>query len=128
MVILGEIFTRVKLDREVRPLYELTAVARDEGSPPHEVRVHVSVRVTDANDNAPEVIEPRDAVVSVREEQPPETEVTRVRAVDRDQGENATVYFSFIEGKLKKSYLLIFLSYSINVCKEGSNFAFKSMT
>lgn len=55
--------------------------------------------VTDVNDNAPEVLDPREDVVSAREEQPPGTEVARVRAVDRDNGYNASVTYSVLKGR-----------------------------
>lgn len=55
--------------------------------------------VTDVNDNAPDIVDPQEDVISVREEQPPGTEVVRVRAVDRDQGYNASVTYSIVKGR-----------------------------
>ncbi|XP_063241640.1 protein dachsous [Bacillus rossius redtenbacheri] len=95
----GEITTRAPLDRELRARHELVAEARDQGSPPRGARVAVSVRVADVNDNPPELVDPREDVVSVREEQPAGTEVVRLRAVDRDAGENATVTYSLLKGR-----------------------------
>lgn len=75
------------------------AEARDGGSPPRSARVTVKVTVLDVNDNSPELVDPQDDVMSVREEQPPGTEVGRLRAVDRDLGANASVTFSIVRGK-----------------------------
>lgn len=95
----GEITTREPLDREQRAVYDLVAEARDQGQPPRSARVPLHVLVTDVNDNAPEIVDPQEDVVSVREEQPPGTEVVRVRAVDQDNGANATVTYALQKGR-----------------------------
>jgi protocadherin-16/23 len=95
--------TREVLDREGRPLYELVAEARDEGNPSRSARVPLRILVTDVNDNPPEIVDPQEDVVSVREEQPPGTEVVRLRAIDRDAGPNASLTYSILNGK---SFLL----------------------
>nr|CAD7585579.1 unnamed protein product [Timema genevievae] len=95
----GEISTHTPLDRELRPQHELVVEARDQGSPQRSSRVAVRIKVSDVNDNAPDLVDPREDVVSVREEQPPGTEVVRVRAVDRDLGENASVKYSLLKGR-----------------------------
>nr|CAD7262840.1 unnamed protein product [Timema shepardi] len=94
-----EISTHTPLDRELRPQHELVVEARDQGSPQRSSRVAVRIKVSDVNDNAPDLVDPREDVVSVREEQPPGTEVVRVRAVDRDLGENASVKYSLLKGR-----------------------------
>lgn len=63
---------------------------------PKSVRVPVTIKVTDVNDNSPEIIDPREDVVSVREEQQPGAEVARVKAIDRDNGINASVLYSIL--------------------------------
>ncbi|CAD6998912.1 unnamed protein product [Ceratitis capitata] len=72
--ITGEITTREPLDRELRAVYDLVAEARDQGTPYRSARVPVKVHITDVNDNAPDIVDPQEDVVSVREEQPPGTE------------------------------------------------------
>ena len=94
----GEVSTREPLDREARATYELVVEARDLGSPPRSARVAVRVRVLDVNDNAPLIVEPEEDVVGVREQQPSGTEVVRVRAIDRDDGENASITYSIVQG------------------------------
>uniref|UniRef100_A0A1I8NDN4 Cadherin domain-containing protein n=1 Tax=Musca domestica TaxID=7370 RepID=A0A1I8NDN4_MUSDO len=95
----GEITTREPLDREVAAVYELVAEARDQGTPYRSSRVTVKVHVTDVNDNQPKIVDPQEDVVSVREEQPPGTEVVRIRAVDRDNGQNASITYSILKGR-----------------------------
>nr|ALL98470.1 dachsous Ex isoform [Drosophila melanogaster] len=95
----GEISTREPLDRELRELYDLVVEARDQGTPVRSARVPVRIHVSDVNDNAPEIADPQEDVVSVREEQPPGTEVVRVRAVDRDHGQNASITYSIVKGR-----------------------------
>ncbi|KAH8282937.1 hypothetical protein KR054_010997, partial [Drosophila jambulina] len=95
----GEISTREPLDRELRELYDLMVEARDQGVPVRSARVPVRVHVSDVNDNAPEIADPQEDVVSVREEQPPGTEVVRIRAIDRDYGQNASITYSIVKGR-----------------------------
>ncbi|XP_039751307.1 protein dachsous [Pararge aegeria] len=92
----GIITTKEILDREYKTSYSLFAEARDQGSLPRSSRVPISIKVTDVNDNSPEIIDPREDVVSVREEQQPGAEVARVKAIDRDNGVNATVVYSIL--------------------------------
>lgn len=73
--------------------------ARDQGTPTRSARAPVRVHVTDVNDNAPEIADPQEDVVSVREEQPPGTEVVRIRAIDRDHGQNASINYSLLKGR-----------------------------
>lgn len=95
----GEITTREPLDRETKSVHELVLEARDQGTPSRAARVSVKVTVLDVNDNSPEIVDPQGDVVSVREEQPPGTEVARVRAMDMDLGENASVTYSITKGR-----------------------------
>ncbi|PSN55020.1 Protein dachsous [Blattella germanica] len=85
-------------------MHEIIAEARDQGIPPRSARVAVRVAITDVNDNSPELVDPREDVISVREEQPPGTEVVRIRAVDRDEGNNATITYSILKGRDSDGY------------------------
>ncbi|KAI8034953.1 hypothetical protein M5D96_012300 [Drosophila gunungcola] len=98
-LVTGEITTREPLDRELRELYDLVVEARDQGTPVRSARVPVRVHVSDVNDNAPEIADPQEDVVSVREEQPPGTDVVRIRAIDRDYGQNASITYSIVKGR-----------------------------
>ncbi|XP_018787095.1 PREDICTED: protein dachsous isoform X1 [Bactrocera latifrons] len=102
--ITGEITTREPLDRELRAVYGLVAEARDQGTPYRSARIPIKVHITDVNDNAPDIVDPQEDVVSVREEQPPGTEVVRIRAVDRDNGQNASITYSILKGRDSDGY------------------------
>lgn len=95
----GEITTKEPMDRELKEVYDLVAEARDQGSPSRSSRVSVRIHVLDVNDNAPEIVDPQEDVVSVREEQSPGTEVVRVKAIDNDNGENATITYSILKNR-----------------------------
>lgn len=92
------------MDREQKEVYDLVAEARDQGSPSRSTRVTLRIKILDVNDNAPEIVDPQEDVVSVREEQPPGTEVVRVKAIDADKGQNATVSYAILKGKDSDGY------------------------
>lgn len=94
----GEIFTKGPLDREAKAVYELTIEVRDQGNPPRSSKTTVRVLITDVNDNAPVIVEPEESVVSVREELPAGTEVVRIRAIDTDEGNNASITYALVNG------------------------------
>ncbi|XP_043223379.1 protein dachsous-like [Amphibalanus amphitrite] len=94
----GEISTAVRLDRELIKFYEFTADVSDEGEPPRRSSTVVKIRVLDDNDSKPQFLEPLDGVITVREEQQAGFEVVQVHATDADEGENATVTYSFSPG------------------------------
>ncbi|CAH0559984.1 unnamed protein product [Brassicogethes aeneus] len=100
----GEITTKDQLDREQRDSHDLVAEAKDQGSPPRSARVSLKILVQDVNDNAPEIVDPQEDVVSVREEQPPGSEVVRVRAIDSDSGYNASITYSILNNKDSDGY------------------------
>ncbi|XP_067622961.1 protein dachsous [Eurosta solidaginis] len=115
--ITGEITTREPLDRELRAVYDLVAEARDQGTPYRSARVPVKVHITDVNDNAPDIVDPQEDVVSVREEQPPGTEVVRIRAVDRDNGQNASITYSILKGRDSDGYGLFSIDTATGVIR-----------
>ncbi|XP_054003257.1 protein dachsous [Hylaeus anthracinus] len=100
----GEITTKEPLDRETKSVHELVLEARDQGTPARAARVPLKVTVLDVNDNSPEIVDPQGDVVSVREEQPPGTEVARVRALDTDLGENASVTYTILKDRGSDGY------------------------
>lgn len=100
----GEITTRDSLDRETKSDYDLVVEARDQGTPYRSSRISIKVKILDVNDNAPDIVDPQEDVVSVREEQPIGTEVVRVRAIDRDNGANASITYSILKGRDSDGY------------------------
>lgn len=95
----GELVTRESLDREKAAKHELIVEARDLGSPSHSSRISAWITVTDVNDCAPEIVDPMEDLVSVREGQPPGTDIIRIGAIDRDNGYNASVTYSILKGR-----------------------------
>lgn len=100
----GEITTRELLDRELKETYDLVAEARDQGNPSRSSRLPLKITVLDINDNSPEIVDPQEDVVSVREEQQAGTEVVKIRAVDADSGNNASITYSILKGRDSDGY------------------------
>ncbi|KAM6979930.1 protocadherin-20 [Aplochiton taeniatus] len=84
--------TTEPLDYEQRQEYELTVVAKNSRSPV--VKTYLKVHVADENDNAP-VFQQSLVEVSVEENNPPNTFLTQLQAVDQDS-----------EGRGEVAYLL----------------------
>lgn len=118
----GEISTREPLDREYRAIHDLIAEARDQGTPYRSARVPIRITVSDVNDNAPEIVDPQEDVVSVREEQPSGTEVVKVRAIDGDNGYNATITYSILKGRDSDGYGLFTIDPATGVIKTRVSF------
>lgn len=113
---IGEVTTREPLDRESKGIHELVLEARDQGTPSRAARVPLKVTVLDVNDNSPEIVDPQGDVVSVREEQPSGTEVARIRALDSDLGENASVTYTILKGTIYVFFSLSILSLLYRIC------------
>uniref|UniRef100_A0A3Q2WBJ4 Cadherin domain-containing protein n=1 Tax=Haplochromis burtoni TaxID=8153 RepID=A0A3Q2WBJ4_HAPBU len=77
----GIISVNSPLDREVWPVYNLTVIATDNGSPPATGTTNVIVTIGDINDNAPKLTSTE---AHVRENQPEGTIVTKLTAFDSD--------------------------------------------
>ncbi|XP_078579310.1 cadherin-23-like isoform X3 [Branchiostoma floridae x Branchiostoma japonicum] len=109
----GNITTVEPLDRELQAEYTLIIVARDQGLPePFESTRPFRVEVEDVNDNEPKF--PRDVsglvymqTLSVPEHAEVGTEVGRVtEAIDKDEGDNAIVFYFITGGNEGKFFLL----------------------
>lgn len=113
----GEIITREALDREQHASYDFVIEARDQGTPFRSSRAQVRIHINDINDNAPEIVDPQEDVVSVREEQPLGTYVVRIRAIDRDNGYNATITYSILKGRDSDGYGLFSIDSSTGIIR-----------
>lgn len=116
----GVITTKEILDREFKASYSLFAEARDQGTLPRSTRVPVSIKITDVNDNPPEIIDPREDVVSVREEQQPGAEVARVKAIDRDNGVNSTITYSILNERDMDTFGVFIIDSNTGVIKTST--------
>lgn len=81
------------LDREEKPIYDLSVEATDSGTPPLRATRTFRLVVTDVNDNAP-VFERDSYEAHLLEASEPGTPVLRVKANDLDEGLNSAVRYS----------------------------------
>ena len=89
---IGVVSVRGSLDRETKDSYVVTLVARDNGTPSRQTKSYLYITVLDVNDNAP-IIDPKTLQAHILENQPSGTTVIKVKATDRDLGQNAVVEF-----------------------------------
>ncbi|XP_042325794.1 protocadherin-10 isoform X2 [Sceloporus undulatus] len=118
------IVTEGALDRE-QPggeAYTLTVVARDLGRPALSASQSIQVRVSDVNDNAPRFSQPVYQVY-VSENNVPGAYIYAVSASDRDQGANAELAYSILEGQIQG--MSVFTYVSINA-ENGFLYALRS--
>ncbi|XP_059476479.1 cadherin-related tumor suppressor [Neocloeon triangulifer] len=93
----GQLTTRTKLDREKIAKYEIAVVAKDKGVPPQSSTATVFLSVDDVNDNSPEFY-PQRYFVPVSEDTKGGSSILSVTATDQDEGENAQIEFSIVDG------------------------------
>ncbi|KAM4702929.1 cadherin-23 [Rhinophrynus dorsalis] len=86
-----------ELDRENIAFYNITIMAKDRGNPPFSSTALVEVRVLDINDNDPVLLNlPQNITIS--ENTPVSTPITRILASDADTGRNAILTFNITAG------------------------------
>lgn len=93
----GIITTRQRLDRETVSLYALTVTATDNGKPSRSATAEISVTVKDVNDNKPEFSKYK-YEGSVSEDALPGFKILNITAVDKDEGINGQVRYTFEGG------------------------------
>lgn len=91
----GMLYTATSLDAETKAFYTLTVSAIDQGNAGtrKQSSAKVKISVQDTNDNDP-IFELSNMEITVDENEPAGTTVTRVSARDRDSGENAYISYS----------------------------------
>ncbi|XP_041845608.1 protocadherin alpha-3-like isoform X18 [Melanotaenia boesemani] len=101
--------TKSPLDREKQSHYELTITAKDAGQPQLSSEKTINVVVSDVNDNRPEFsLTPYTFYVS--EGNKPGALVISVKAVDRDENENAVISYHIVRDGSGDSKLSSFLN------------------
>ncbi|XP_068446083.1 uncharacterized protein [Clinocottus analis] len=85
------------LDRESVPEYNITITVSDQGSPPLTSRKHMTVKVSDVNDNPPK-FDQSEYSQTLPENNSPGFSVFTLSASDADSGQNARVSY-FLEEK-----------------------------
>ncbi|XP_037084523.1 cadherin-23-like [Pollicipes pollicipes] len=89
----------VRLDRETTAMHRLRVVAQDNpraGQPANKAYAQLTIIVVDENDNRPKFSSDRYTAV-VAENALPGTDVVRVAAADRDEGDGGRVRYSFVD-------------------------------
>ncbi|XP_019516898.1 PREDICTED: protocadherin gamma-A1-like, partial [Hipposideros armiger] len=102
--------TERTLDRELTSGYNITVTATDQGTPTLSTETHISLQVTDVNDNPPAF--PKDSYFTyIPENNPRGASIFSVTAHDPDSDENSRVTYSLAEytflGAPLSSYLSI---------------------
>ncbi|KFQ13516.1 Cadherin-23, partial [Leptosomus discolor] len=103
----GELRVRkdAELDRENIAFYNLTIAARDRGVPPLSSTILVGIHVLDINDNDPALLNlPMNLTLS--ENTPVSSFVTRVLARDADKGPNALLTFDITAGNMENAFYI----------------------
>ncbi|CAM5156712.1 unnamed protein product [Natator depressus] len=103
----GELRVRkdAELDRENIVFYNLTIAAKDRGTPPLSSTVMVGVCVLDINDNDPVLVNlPMNLTLS--ENTPVSSFVTRILAHDADSGRNALLTFNITAGNAENTFYI----------------------
>ncbi|XP_060091208.1 LOW QUALITY PROTEIN: protocadherin-8 [Heteronotia binoei] len=103
------LLTAGPLDRERVPEYNLTLVAEDLGSPPAKTVRHLTVRLTDENDNPPRFARPR-AEVALPENNPPGAYLAALRASDPDLGPNGQVTYRLLDSQVLDASIATYVS------------------
>ncbi|XP_072923515.1 protocadherin gamma-A6-like [Hemitrygon akajei] len=91
----AELLLQKSLDREKEAAIQLVLTAVDGGKPPRSGTTQVTIRVLDNNDNAP-VFDNDVYTAKLEENAPLGTLVTKISAVDLDQGANGELKYSFV--------------------------------
>ncbi|KAJ8688394.1 hypothetical protein QAD02_024189 [Eretmocerus hayati] len=86
-----------RLDREEIPVYNLTIVATDKGTPPRSATAYLVIHVNDVNDHEP-VFQQSEYSAVLSELAPIGSYVASISATDADTGLNARIYYDFGTG------------------------------
>ncbi|XP_075073149.1 cadherin-23 [Mixophyes fleayi] len=94
-----------ELDRENIAFYNITIMAKDRGSPPFSATTVVGVSVLDINDNDPVILN-LPLNITISENTPVSTPVTRILAIDADTGRNAILTFNITSGNGENAFFI----------------------
>ncbi|XP_042547881.1 protocadherin gamma-A9 isoform X8 [Dipodomys spectabilis] len=103
------LLTAQNLDREMASEYNITVTATDRGTPSLSTEVHVTLYVTDINDNPPTFSQASYSVY-LPENNPRGTSIFSVTAHDLDDNENAKITYSLVEDTIQGAPLSSYIS------------------
>ncbi|XP_054423921.1 protocadherin gamma-A1-like [Pteronotus mesoamericanus] len=101
--------TERALDREFTSRYNITVVATDQGTPTLSTEMHISLQVTDINDNPP-VFSQDSYSMYILENNPRGASIFSVTAHDTDSDENAQVTYSLVKDTIQEVPLSSYIS------------------
>ncbi|KAH9489783.1 Protocadherin-11 Y-linked [Bulinus truncatus] len=81
------------VDRETRDSYNLTVLCNDRGDPPYSIPAYFTVKIEDANDNAPEFTQKK-YTRTIKEGKKNGEFLLQINASDKDIGLNAVIVYS----------------------------------
>ncbi|KAL5291988.1 hypothetical protein ACFFRR_011017 [Megaselia abdita] len=105
--ITGLITTMVQIDREIKDMYNIIIEVSDSGEPRQSTKRVLKINVLDIDDHEPRFerdVNSQPLEMSILEEQPMETIVGNLTAIDEDMGANAEVDFMIIYGNHEKYF------------------------
>ncbi|XP_037595810.1 protocadherin gamma-A9 isoform X11 [Cebus imitator] len=97
------------LDREKASEYNITVTATDRGTPPLSTEIHITLQVTDINDNPPAFSQASYSVY-LPENNARGTSIFSVIAYDPDSNENSRIIYSLAEDTIQGSPLSTYVS------------------
>ncbi|XP_076117672.1 protocadherin-9-like [Mytilus galloprovincialis] len=105
----GKIKTAKPIDREVTKSYNFTVTASDLGSPARSSTARINIFIADQNDNSPIILFPttNNKTVRIPKTTLPGTVVSRIRAVDPDEGMNGSLEY-LIDSRNDSGVFLIY--------------------
>ncbi|XP_036872162.2 protocadherin gamma-A1 isoform X11 [Manis javanica] len=101
--------TERTLDRELTSRYNITVTATDQGIPTLSTEMHISLQVTDINDNSP-VFSQDSYSTFILENNPRGASIFSVTAYDADSNENAQVTYALAEDTIQGAPLSSYVS------------------
>ncbi|XP_049564611.1 protocadherin gamma-A1 isoform X13 [Orcinus orca] len=101
--------TERTMDRELTSQYNITVTAADQGTPTLSTETHISLQVTDINDNSPVFLQDSYSTY-IPENNPRGASIFSVTAHDADSNENARVTYSLVEDTIQGVPLSSFVS------------------
>ncbi|XP_012372959.1 protocadherin gamma-A1 [Octodon degus] len=101
--------TERTLDRELTSGYNITVTAADQGTPMLSTQTHISLLVTDVNDNPP-IFHQDSYSIYIPENNPRGASIFSVMAQDADSSENAQITYSLVEDSNQGAPLSSYLS------------------
>jgi hypothetical protein len=93
------------LDREEISKYNLTVVAKDQGTPSRTSTSYLVIHVNDVNDHEP-VFEKSEYSAILSEMAPSGTYIASITASDEDTGVNAEIYYDFYDGNQQQWFAI----------------------